>query len=235
MKSFQFSRCQTFVRGVAELGETLVALKRLQTFLEYEEKGQGNKSSTEFINNDQLESRKIAILMKNVSAEWSGYVVQDKKKSSKKVGSYKSSNDATNLNEQKAFKLQEINLEVPKGKLIFVVGSVGSGKSTLLQVLLKELPLIGGSVGVNGSISYASQDNWIFTSTIRQNITFGHPMDRSRYDDIVRCTALAKDFGQFCDGDMTMIGENGAGLSGGQKSRIKQVQRRLIEASLLLI
>lgn len=39
------------------------------------------------------------------------------------------------------------------------------GKSTLMQVIMKELPLIDGSMGINGSISYASQENWIFAST----------------------------------------------------------------------
>ena len=117
--------------------------------------------------------------------------------------------------------LKDINVELSKGKLIFVIGSVGAGKSTLLQILMRELPLICGSIQVNGSISYASQKSWIFTSTIRQNITFGQPMDQSRYDEVVRCTALEKDFEQLPEGDLTVVGENGSGLSGGQKSRIK--------------
>lgn len=214
--------CQTFVRGIAEMGEALVSFKRLQMFLEYEEKDQITKDNSELIRTDQLESRNIAILMKNVSAGWTENSSQGGKKLKKKVGSYKSqSPNSPKPEEQKLFRLQEIDVEVPKGKLVFVVGSVGSGKSTLLQILLKELPLTCGSIGINGSVSYASQESWIFASTVRQNITFGQPMDRSRYDEIVRCTALAKDFGQFSDGDMTMIGENGTGLSGGQKSRIK--------------
>lgn len=213
--------CQTFVRGIAEMGEALVSFKRLQMFLEYEEKEQLDTDSSEFISSDQLESRNIAVLMKNVSAGWSdGAAKSGKLKIKKKVGSYKSPN-STNSIEQNSFRLQEIDCEVPKGKLVFVVGTVGAGKSTLLQVLLKELPIACGSVGVNGSVSYSSQESWIFTSTIRQNITFGQPLDRMRYDEIVKCTALAKDFGQLSAGDLTLVGENGTGLSGGQKSRIK--------------
>lgn len=216
--------CQSFVRGVAELGESLVAFKRLQMFLEYEEKNEQN-NSTEFINSNQLNSRNIAVLMKNVSAGWSDIGgSQSGRKHSKKVGSYKS---ATNKNENdvKAFMLRDIDLEVPKGKLVFVIGPVGAGKSTFMQILLKELALNCGSIGINGSISYACQESWIFTSTVRQNITFGQPLDRLRYDEVIRCTALKKDFTQLSAGDMTVVGENGTGLSGGQKSRIKYVLR----------
>lgn len=96
-----------------------------------------------------------------------------------------------------------------------------TGKSTLLTVLLNELRLICGSIGINGNVSYASQENWIFTSTIKQNITFGQTMDRARYNEVLKSTDLLTDFSQLSDGDMTLVGENGTGLSGGQKSRIK--------------
>lgn len=218
MISFMFNAishamCQTFVRGIAEMGEVMVSFKRLQMFLEYEEKDE--TMDTEL--NDQLDN--TAVLMKNVSAGWTE--VDKQKKVSKRVGSYKSSTSPKADVESSSFRLQEIDLEVAKGNLVFVIGPVGAGKSTLLQVLLKELPLICGSIGVNGSVSYASQESWIFTSTIRQNITFGQPMDRARYDATVRCTALKTDFGQFGSGDLTIVGENGTGLSGGQKARIK--------------
>lgn len=219
--SISHAMCQTFVRGLAEMLEALVAFKRLQTFLEYEEKDHATKNSTEFINTDQLKSRNIAILMKNVSAGWVEHEkTHTKKKRSKKIGSYKGAINA-NIGELRPYKLQEIDLEIPKGKLVFVIGSVGAGKSTLMQIILKELPLICGSMGINGTISYACQESWIFTSSVRQNITFGQPMDRTRYDEVIQCTALKKDFAQFGTGDMTVVGENGAGLSGGQRARIK--------------
>lgn len=62
---------------------------------------------------------------------------------------------------------------------------------------------------------------WILGHIVRQNITFGEAMDRIRYDRVVRATALVQDFRQLSAGDMTLVGENGAGLSGGQKARIK--------------
>lgn len=91
-----------------------------------------------------------------------------------------------------------------------------------MQALLYELPLESGSISINGSISYVSQEPWIFAATARQNILFGQNMDQNRYDAVVHCTDLLKDFEQFSEGDMTMIGESGS-LSGGQKARIKYV------------
>lgn len=105
--------------------------------------------------------------------------------------------------------------------LLGVIGRVGSGKSSLLQAILKELPLCCGTMGINGSLSYAGQEAWIFSSTVRQNIIFDQSMDRTRYEKVVKYTALRKDFEQFSAGDMTFIGERGVSLSGGQKARIK--------------
>lgn len=218
------SLCRIFVRAIAEIGETLVAVKRLEMFLEYEEKDQLSINSAHDINVDLLRSRNLAISMKDVSADWQWNTNKSNKKKpvkiKKKSGLYKNAKEQKQ-NDLKPFELQALNLEIPKGKLYIVIGPVGSGKSSLLQILLKELPVIGGSIGIDGAISYACQENWIFASTIRQNITFGQPMDRSRYDAVVQCTDLKKDFEQLSDGDLTVVGENGTGLSGGQKSRIK--------------
>lgn len=68
--------------------------------------------------------------------------------------------------------IDSIDLEVEAGQLCAVVGIVGSGKSTLLQVILGELELDTGSLAVNGSVSYAPQEPWLFEGTIRQNILF---------------------------------------------------------------
>lgn len=210
---------QSFVRGFAELAETLVAFKRLQMFLEYEEKDNNNES--EIVKADQLETRNLSVLMKNVSATWMcpDNIVK-KKKISKKVGSYKITIPLNGI-DSRPMTLQHIDLEITKGKLIGVIGKVGAGKSSLIQVILHELPLQSGSIGVNGSISYAAQEPWVFAATTRQNITFGTKMDRVRYDKVVKCTALQEDFEQFPDGDLTMIGERGVSLSGGQKARVK--------------
>lgn len=117
--------------------------------------------------------------------------------------------------------LSGLNAELGKKRLIGVIGPVGAGKSSLLQAILRELPLDSGSIHIDGTISYASQEPWIFAGSVRQNIIFGLAYDKQRYDAVVRACALGTDFAQLPDGDRTIIGERGISLSGGQKARVK--------------
>lgn len=91
---------------------------------------------------------------------------------------------------------------------------------SLIQSILGELPAESGTVNVNGTLSYASQEPWLFTGTVRQNILFGLPMDKQRYRTVVKKCALERDFELLPYGDKTIVGERGASLSGGQKARI---------------
>jgi ATP-binding cassette subfamily C (CFTR/MRP) protein 4 len=93
-------------------------------------------------------------------------------------------------------------------------------QTSLVHAILKELPLSSGSILVGGSISYASQEPWLFTASVRQNILFGQPMDKNRYRQVVRACALERDFQLLPHGDMTIVGERGVTLSGGQRARI---------------
>jgi len=54
----------------------------------------------------------------------------------------------------------------------------------LIQSILRELPLCEGSISVRGTVSYASQEPWLFNGSIQQNILFGSPMDHSRYNEV---------------------------------------------------
>ncbi|CAG9858693.1 unnamed protein product [Phyllotreta striolata] len=116
--------------------------------------------------------------------------------------------------------LKDIFLQIPPGSLCIVIGSVGSGKSSLLQVLLGELAPTSGRIQVGGEISYCSQQPWLFQSTVRNNIIFGTPFDKEWYEKVVKVCALVKDFDQFPQGDLTIVGERGVSLSGGQRARI---------------
>ena len=60
------------------------------------------------------------------------------------------------------------------------------------MALLGELPLSAGSVKVSGSIAYASQVPWVFNGTVRQNVLFGRPYDKEKYDRAVKAAAMTR-------------------------------------------
>lgn len=131
--------------------------------------------------------------------------------------------------------LKNISLRMRKGKLCAVIGSVGSGKSSFLHLLLKELPVSVGTVSVNGEVSYASQEAWLFPSTVRENILFGLSFDSEKYKKVCKVCALEKDFKQLPFGDQTLVGERGVSLSGGQRARINLARCVYREADIYLL
>ena len=62
----------------------------------------------------------------------------------------------------------------------------------MLQCLLRELEALDGSVDIEGSVSYASQDPWIFSGTIKENIIFGQNYDKAWYNRVIECCSLVK-------------------------------------------
>ncbi|CAD0199749.1 unnamed protein product [Chrysodeixis includens] len=116
--------------------------------------------------------------------------------------------------------LKNINLHVPRGSLVAIVGAVGSGKSSLLSALLGEMNKISGRVNTTGSIAYVPQQAWIQNATLQDNILFGHPLDKQKYNNVINVCALKPDFDVLPGGDQTEIGEKGINLSGGQKQRV---------------
>lgn len=105
----------------------------------------------------------------------------------------------------------------------------------MLQALLGELPFDEGKITVNGRISYASQEPWVFAASVRQNITFGLPFNRIRYAEVVRVCALNQDFAQWPQGDKTVVGERGTSLSGGQRARINLARAIYKDADIYLL
>lgn len=133
------------------------------------------------------------------------------------------------------YTLDNINLKFKPRQLVAVIGPVGAGKSSLIQTVLGELPPESGTVKVNGTLSYASQEPWLFTGTVRQNILFGLAMDKSRYRQVVKKCALERDFELLPYGDKTIVGERGASLSGGQKARISLARAVYRKADIYLL
>ncbi|XP_063816842.1 ATP-binding cassette sub-family C member 3 isoform X2 [Pseudophryne corroboree] len=116
--------------------------------------------------------------------------------------------------------LQNINLLVPSGSLVAIVGHVGCGKSSLVSALLGEMEKLEGEVSVRGSVAYVSQQAWIQNSTLKDNILFGKTGNEKNYQKVLEACALLTDLEVLPGGDQTEIGEKGINLSGGQKQRV---------------
>lgn len=99
------------------------------------------------------------------------------------------------------------------------------------------MPLLSGrcSLAADGTLSYASQEPWLFTGTVRHNILFGQAYDSKRYREVVQCCALVTDFEQLPNGDKTVVGERGTSLSGGQRARISLARAVYKRATIYLL
>ncbi|XP_072021148.1 ATP-binding cassette sub-family C member 9-like [Amphiura filiformis] len=119
--------------------------------------------------------------------------------------------------------LDDIQVNIPAGKLTIVVGQVGSGKSSLLSAILGEMTTLKGSVQFNSgniSMAYAAQKPWLLNASLKDNILFGQDMDSCKYKKCMEACALQTDLDILPAGDDTEIGEKGINLSGGQKQRV---------------
>uniref|UniRef100_A0A3B4GQK5 Multidrug resistance-associated protein 4-like n=1 Tax=Pundamilia nyererei TaxID=303518 RepID=A0A3B4GQK5_9CICH len=131
--------------------------------------------------------------------------------------------------------LHNVSITAESHQLLTVIGPVGAGKSSLLSAILGELPYDTGTLKVIGQISYAAQQPWVFPGTIRSNILFGKQLNPKKYERVLRACALKKDLQLFPDGDLTLIGDRGATLSGGQKARVNLARAVYEDADIYLL
>ncbi|XP_064611716.1 multidrug resistance-associated protein 1-like isoform X1 [Liolophura sinensis] len=131
--------------------------------------------------------------------------------------------------------LKSIDLMVPQGSLVAVVGAVGSGKSSLLSALLGDMEKISGSVNVKGSVAYVPQQAWIQNATLKNNILFGKSLQDCDYYKVIDACALKSDFEMLPASDQTEIGEKGINLSGGQKQRVSLARAVYQDTDLYLL
>ena len=131
--------------------------------------------------------------------------------------------------------LQDITISFPIG-LTVIYGKVAAGKSALLLSMLGELDTLNGHLfRPSVPIAYCSQTPWLQSMSIRDNILFSYPYDEIRYRRALEACALNPDLESFKDGDLSNIGENGIGLSGGQKARVALARAVYSQAHVLLL
>lgn len=145
--------------------------------------------------------------------------------------------------------LKDVNLEIPFGRTVALVGTTGSGKSTLAKLFLRFYEPQGGSIAINGidlkdydmaflrsQIGFVSQDPFMFDGTIRENIQYGSP--QASFEELVEVAKQAH-IHHFIEslekGYDTQIGERGQKLSGGQKQRLALARTLLKHPPILIL
>ncbi|EGR28196.1 hypothetical protein IMG5_181250 [Ichthyophthirius multifiliis] len=147
--------------------------------------------------------------------------------------------DKSNINENiiKQFEIKVKELKIEQGSLNFIIGKIGSGKTAFLNSILNEMEqfncqnnedeLLNLQNNNNKSLFYlkgevciVSQNSWLQTQTIKENILFGLEYNKEWYDQCVQACDLQYDFNQFHKGDEKVVYQGGINLSGGQRQRI---------------
>ncbi|XP_053813142.1 ATP-binding cassette sub-family C member 6 isoform X1 [Vidua chalybeata] len=131
--------------------------------------------------------------------------------------------------------LRSIDLSVPQGSLLAVVGQVGAGKSSLLAAVLGELEATDGCVTMKDTAAYVPQQAWVLNASVEDNILFGKEMDETWFNRVTEACALHPDLETFPAGQKSEIGEKGINLSGGQKQRVNLARAVYRKASIYLL
>ncbi|KAJ2337267.1 Multidrug resistance-associated protein 1 [Coemansia sp. RSA 2681] len=121
---------------------------------------------------------------------------------------------------KKASILKKVSINASGGDLVAVIGKTGSGKSSLLLAMCKEMELTKGSGTVVGRVGYLEQLSWIMNDTMRANIIFGREFEEEYFWKVVHACALTQDMESWPEKDLTLIGERGINISGGQRARL---------------
>ncbi|MDQ2968906.1 MAG: ABC transporter ATP-binding protein/permease [Actinomycetota bacterium] len=145
--------------------------------------------------------------------------------------------------------LQDIDLELAPGKTIALIGHTGSGKTTLTSLVPRFYDATSGRVLLDGvdvrdvklnslrhAIGVISQDPFLFSATVRENITFGAPdLDDAEVENIGRLAQAHEFVERLPDGYDTVIGERGITLSGGQRQRLAIARALAVDPRVLIL
>ena len=144
--------------------------------------------------------------------------------------------------------LKNINLTIPKGNTLGIIGTIGSGKTTLMNLLMKLYAIQNGKITIGGkdineistevirnNICYITQEHFLFSTTVKENITlFKEGYEEKDILDSTKNSMLKDEIKEMKNGIDTIIGERGVDLSGGQKQRVI-LSRAFLQRSNIVI
>ena len=145
--------------------------------------------------------------------------------------------------------LEHIDLDVPSGRTIALIGHTGSGKTTLTSLVPRFYDVSGGRVTLDGAdvrdvtlrslrraIGVITQDTFLFSATVRENITFGAPnLTDEEVEHVARLAQAHEFIERLPDGYDTVIGERGITLSGGQRQRLAIARAIAVDPRVLIL
>lgn len=144
--------------------------------------------------------------------------------------------------------LTDISFTVRPGSVLGIVGPQGSGKTTLLKLIPRIYDITGGNITINdidskhfkisklrNNIGFVSQEPFLFSGSIRENIVFGEPVAEDKIIEAIKAASLYDTICSFPNGLDTVVGEKGIVLSGGQKQRIVLARALIKDPPILLL
>ena len=228
-----------FGYSILTLADALVASKRLTKFFKLEEKDDQQvvleQTDDQEVVLEQTDDQEVVLEEKDDQE-----VVLKEKNSKEKNICIKLDNVSCKWYQQNSANnlvLKNITLDIKDNEFVAIIGPTGSSKSSLLMTILKELPIVKGSLTVQGKIAYASQLAWNFSGTIQDNITLkqNDDINYQLLNDACLYSALIDDLKQFDNGLKTEVGESGITLSGGQSSRLSLARCLYTDADIYLL